>query len=191
MSVKCGHCHERHDDIDAVMICASQHGFRVEPRKPVTVAAVQEELDKPGPLWGWNDGRRVRPVTPSEERREDKRWSLIETVNKVGATVPTGRYALRNQGGAANDILFVHVERPDKGQYAGKTFVKQQLGPNLERMSMVRQRDALVRIAADPSGAAQLYGQKMGICGVCGTALTNEESRAYGIGPVCRKNMGY
>lgn len=188
--MKCGHCHEHHANSDEIFTCGSKHGWRSAPRK-VTVEAVQEELDKPGPLWGWNDGRPTRQVKPTEERREDKRWTLIETVNKVGATVPVGRYALRNHGGAANDILFVHVERDDKGRYAGKTFVKQQLGPNVERMPMVRQRDALVRIAADPSGAAQLYGQKMGVCGVCGLALTNEESRAYGIGPVCRKNMGY
>jgi Family of unknown function (DUF6011) len=191
MSVKCGHCHERHDNIDAVMICASQHGFRVEPRKPVTVEAVQEELDKPGPLWGWNDGRPVRPVKPSEQRREEKRWSDIGDVNKIGATVPVGRYALQNQGGGANSIQFYHVERPDKGEWAGKTFVRQQLGPAVERIPMAQQRAALLRIAADPAGASQLYGRKLGICGVCGSPLTNEDSRAYGIGPVCRKNMGY
>ncbi len=191
MSVKCGHCHERHANSDEVFTCGSQHGFRSAPRQPVTVEAVQEELNKPGPLWGWNDSRPTRPVKPSEERREERRGSLIEDVNKIGATVPVGRYALQNQGGGANSIQFYHVERPDKGRWAGKTFVKQQLGPAVERLPMAQQRAALLRISADPVGASQLYGRKLGVCGVCGLALTNEDSRAYGIGPVCRKNMGY
>jgi hypothetical protein len=191
MSVKCGHCHEHHDSIDAVMICASNHSFRSAPRKSVTVEAVQDELDKPGPLWGWNDSRPVRPVKPTEVRREERRGTLIEDVNRIGATVPVGRYALQNQTGGANSIQFYHVERPDKGHYRGKTFVKQQLGPNVERIPMAQQRAALLRIAADPAGATQLYGRKLGVCGVCGLSLTNEESRAYGVGPVCRKNMGY
>jgi hypothetical protein len=182
--VKCGHCHEHHDSIDDIMICASQHGYRSAPRK-TTVEAIQEQLQPVGNAWP------VRPVKPTEVRREERRGNLIEEVNRIGATVPTGRYALRNQGSGANDIQFYHVERPAQGRYAGKTFVKQQLGPAVERIGMAQQRAALLRIAADPAGASQLYGRKLGVCGVCGLALTNEDSRAYGIGPVCRKNMGY
>lgn len=33
--------------------------------------------------------------------------------------------------------------------------------------------------------AAALYGQKLGHCGRCGRTLTDEESRARGIGPTC------
>jgi hypothetical protein len=150
----------------------------------VTVEAVQEQLQPVGNAWP------VRPMKPSEVKRDQQFGSLIEQVNRIGATVPVGRYAIHNQGGV-NDISFYHVERPDKGRYKGKTFVKQQLGPNVERIPMGQQRAALLRIAADPAGATQLYGRKLGVCGVCGITLTNEESREYGIGPVCRKNMGY
>lgn len=34
--------------------------------------------------------------------------------------------------------------------------------------------------------AMKLYGQKIGRCGYCGLRLTDETSRAYGIGPICR-----
>lgn len=172
----CGVCKNGGVDIDHVKRC-SQGATPMDHQQ--------------GALWGWNDSRPMRPVKPTEERREERRGNLIEQVNKIGAAVPVGRYALRNQGHAANNIQFVHVERPDKGRYQGKTFVKRQLGPALERIPMAEQRALLLRIAADPQGASQLYGRELGVCGVCGIHLTNEESRAYGIGPVCRKNMGY
>jgi len=34
-----------------------------------------------------------------------------------------------------------------------------------------------------------LYGTELGECGVCGRTLTDEKSRAYGIGPVCRERF--
>lgn len=36
--------------------------------------------------------------------------------------------------------------------------------------------------------AMKLYGQKIGRCGHCGLRLTDEVSRAYGIGPICRRD---
>ena len=44
-------------------------------------------------------------------------------------------------------------------------------------------------IAADADALAR-FGQELGICGNCGRDLTDEESRALGIGPVCRQNLG-
>lgn len=178
--MKCGHCKGEHTLVAEVRACAN-----------VSVEASQEELQPVGALWGWNDNRQMRPVKPSEERREERRGTLIEQVNRIGLTVPVGRYALRNEGGSANDIQFIHVERPTKGQYAGKTFVKRQLGPNLDRIPMAQQLTLLTRIATDIQGAMRLYGLELGICGNCGLPLTNEVSREYGIGPICRKNMGF
>lgn len=180
--MRCGHCHQSHDTSAQVMLCGKRHDFKTAPRIPLE--AIQEQLEPVGNAWP------VRPVKPTEVRREERRGNLIQEVNELGARVPVGRYALRNTTGP-NNISFYHVERPDNGRYAGKTFVKQQLGPNVERIPMAQQRAALVRIAADPAGAFRLYGRTLGVCGVCGLTLTNEESRAAGIGPVCRKNMGY
>ncbi len=39
---------------------------------------------------------------------------------------------------------------------------------------------------ASPETAMALYGQTLGYCGRCGRSLTDETSRALGIGPVCR-----
>ena len=35
------------------------------------------------------------------------------------------------------------------------------------------------------------YGRELGVCGVCGRTLTDENSREAGIGPVCAVNMGW
>lgn len=45
---------------------------------------------------------------------------------------------------------------------------------------------ALLAIAADPLGAAVRYGNKTGTCSCCGRPLSNAESVALGIGPICR-----
>ena len=40
-------------------------------------------------------------------------------------------------------------------------------------------------MAADVVEAVKRFGLERGVCGVCNRGLTNEESRALGIGPVC------
>ncbi len=47
----------------------------------------------------------------------------------------------------------------------------------------------LTAIANDPDALAR-FGQELGKCGKCGRDLTDEESRAIGIGPVCREQLG-
>jgi len=45
--------------------------------------------------------------------------------------------------------------------------------------------EALEAIKADPKSAAALYGTKIGRCGRCHLELTDEDSRARGLGPKC------
>lgn len=40
---------------------------------------------------------------------------------------------------------------------------------------------------AEVVDAARLFGQELGSCGRCGRSLTDDESRAVGIGPICRR----
>jgi hypothetical protein len=44
---------------------------------------------------------------------------------------------------------------------------------------------------ADPAAAAIAYGQRTGTCSCCGRELTNAESRARGIGPICAEKYGF
>lgn len=50
--------------------------------------------------------------------------------------------------------------------------------------------NALLAIAADPSGAAIRYGQRTGRCSCCGRELTKHTSIDAGIGPICAQRWG-
>lgn len=48
----------------------------------------------------------------------------------------------------------------------------------------------IVALCADPLAAAVAYGQQTGQCACCGRELTDPESVALGVGPVCREKWG-
>lgn len=48
----------------------------------------------------------------------------------------------------------------------------------------------LVKIAVDPAGAAREFGRVTGTCCCCGRTLTDAESIAAGIGPICATKWG-
>ena len=102
--------------------------------------------------------------------------------------VPAGRFAIASKGD--NDLMFVKVDRPDEGKWAGYTFVKIVVGGHDDTpvRDFDRKCDILQRIVdAGFEQASALYGRELGHCGRCGRSLTDQESRNYGIGPECRK----
>lgn len=97
--------------------------------------------------------------------------------------VPAGRYAVTGDEG---HTVFVKVDRPTEGQYKGRTFVAIQAGDDLHKAFGVTSLGLLRKIVADgPKAASIRYGRELGECGRCGRTLTDEASRAAGIGPVC------
>jgi len=105
------------------------------------------------------------------------------------ADVPAGRYAYIAEDGRT---VFVKVDRPTEGQWAGRTFVKLQLSDSYERMPRVIQQAVLRRITDQGiKECAVRYGHELGVCGVCGRSLTNEASREAGIGPKCAAGFGW
>lgn len=103
--------------------------------------------------------------------------------------VPAGRYAVTGNDG---QTVFVKVDRPTEGQWAGRIFVRLQVSDSEVRIGRASQHTLLAKIADAGIKASMLrYGVELGHCGHCGRTLTNEESRAAGIGPVCRGKMGW
>lgn len=49
----------------------------------------------------------------------------------------------------------------------------------------------VARVAADPAAAATAHGHEYGYCSCCGRELTNPESVARGIGPICADRWGW
>lgn len=96
--------------------------------------------------------------------------------------VPAGRYAVDNAEGV---LRFYVVDRPDEGRWAGRTFVSVLASDERHPVKGDAARAVLAKIAEDPRAASIRFGRELGVCGVCGRTLTDEASRAAGIGPVC------
>lgn len=113
-------------------------------------------------------------------RRADRR-----TTPQQWPQVPAGRYAL-----ACEDrVRFFQVDRPERGRWAGFVFLSEQASDEFYPVKGQRGQDALAAIADNPQEAMERYGRELGVCGACGRTLTDEESRARGIGPVCSRKF--
>lgn len=115
-------------------------------------------------------------------------------VQKVNATptVPDGRYAVSDSEGVTN--FFEVNTGKDGGKWEGFCFVTRLTGTpggfNKYAVKGSWKADVLKQIVADgPENACRRFGRELGICGICGSPLTDPDSRAAGIGPVCRKKF--
>jgi hypothetical protein len=127
---------------------------------------------------------------PADETPAVDRDSLSELEKRAAP----GRYAIREvaSDGQGETINFYKIEVPAEGRWAGYVFVKQitgHVGEDGVRVRHPARRAAILAAieAAGPVEAERLYGQEIGRCSRCGRVLTNDESRAYGIGPECRQ----
>lgn len=103
--------------------------------------------------------------------------------------IPAGRYAAEREDGV---LAFYRLDRPTEGRWAGYAFLSVQASDELHPIKGHAAKEAILsKIAEDPAGAARRYGQEIGSCAICGRTLTDETSREYGIGPVCRERTGW
>lgn len=115
--------------------------------------------------------------------------AVIKVGKSVKVDVPSGRYALTGTDGV---VKFYKVDCPTEGRWAGRTFVNAQASDELYPIRNAAERSRILSaIAFDPKAAMMLYGTELGSCGHCGRTLTDEDSRARGIGPVCAAKLGY
>ncbi len=144
--------------------------------------------------------------------------ALKELPRKPGANskrewkMPEGRYAIcidKGDDGVSysyvdrQDLVppkkptwwFFKVDKPTRGKWKGYTFIKRLVGaPGDYRevpMSPSERNKYLEAIEADPDKAMSDYGKQTMVCGRCSSPLTNEESRARGIGPICLGKLGW
>lgn len=124
-----------------------------------------------------------RAEQAERERREaaSRRYAAWRTIPVYSKQ--QGWYALEMGG----TVHFFRVRRPAKGQYAGRTFVDEQASETYHKMPFHRAAEVLDAIAADPESAALLYASQIDRCSRCNRTLTDEVSRARGMGPDCAK----
>lgn len=107
--------------------------------------------------------------------------------------LPAGYYAIDTGEGARNELAFYEVNRPTKGRWEGYCFISQVIGGNPnQRLAIATQKGVAKKILeAGAEKAALRYGLEIGQCCRCNRTLTNDESRAKGIGPVCEGAGGW
>jgi hypothetical protein len=122
---------------------------------------------------------------------KEKAWKARETTPATTAAplpeVPEAHYAVDGEDG---ETKFYRVDRPTEGKWAGHTFLKVQASDDYYPIKGAAARTILAKIAADPEAAALRYGREIGRCCRCNRTLTDEASRAAGIGPDCA-NKGW
>ena len=170
----------------------------VTPIRPASTAAIAYLAalsDERTPLVGSKKAIDWAVTVDKSEVSAKIDWlkTLPKVVNSgVGAKhfeVPAGRYAVTGERG---QTVFVKVDVPADGPFKGKAFVRVQAGDELLRVNPVTRDALLAKIESDGvEVASRRYGRELGSCGVCGRTLTDEVSRAEGIGPICRGKMGW
>lgn len=105
-----------------------------------------------------------------------------------------GRFAVRADD--TQPYTFFRFSMPKSGKFKGCLKIQTQHGPRYELAMAVWPNDKvtvynasiedeLLLAVVDPNGAKIAYGRELNHCGICGTELTDERSRWYGIGPDC------
>lgn len=136
-------------------------------------------------------------VKDDDEKRAKQRAELGTGLN-LWALLPYGTTyaAAENERGT---LSFVKMDKVERGNWADWVFVKAVIAGN-EDMRLGSQRPdeddyrgqwpvVLANVCRDVVAAVERFGKELGVCGVCNSPLTNEESRRLGIGPVCRSKF--
>jgi hypothetical protein len=156
--------------------------LQARPRKPAQAPAQAQ-----APTQAQDDPRvEYRTVTTDKGERQ-----VGQVVLPDGTKVLAGSYGLATpEDQFTNDTSFFKLWIKDG--YGKGWGVQLYTSDDTTRVRLaVRTQIAVIRrIAEDPTGAASMFGHEFGRCGVCGRGLTNDDSRARGIGPVCAGNLG-
>jgi hypothetical protein len=160
----CKHCHQRFEEGDPIAYMRP-NAFHAACPPEVTADPAESDIDLSVLPYGTyrfavHDGERLRFL----------RIDLVPPTYKDGSSRPYGgNVYVKEKGGSSEGR---RLGRQVKGhRYVGEA------------------ADLLREVIADPEAAARRYGLEMRECSVCGTDLTDPDSRALGIGPVCRKRF--
>jgi hypothetical protein len=136
------------------------------------------------------EARNRKPTQPLFDEFGNDLPLVVEEVITIAAPVEVkaGRYCTINPDTGKRH--FFQVDAPVEGKWKGYTFLKEiHIGGSDNGERSIRDRDErttiLATIAADDEALAR-YGRETGTCGVCHRTLTDPESVALGIGPICR-----
>lgn len=110
--------------------------------------------------------------------------------------VPDGYYAIETLDiveDAVNTVNFYQVRTitEENSKWFGFTFVDHIVSETTYPVKGASKAKVLQAIAHDPAEASRRFGRETQTCGVCHRNLTNDDSRAAGIGPKCQERTGW
>lgn len=181
--MKCGHCKAVDVDIAHVRSHTESTAAVDAPNWSAPKPAVQDEAldaphtDSPRP---WEPGDPL-PFPPG-------RYAILDEAEDPVAYSYVDRQDLVKP--RERSVRFFKIDAPDEGRWKGYVFVSRQASDDLYPIKHPSDKARIInRIIQDGwKECLLLYGREIGKCGHCGRTLTNDESRAYGIGPVCRRD---
>jgi hypothetical protein len=199
MSIKCGKGHQ-HETIADVRACygvtdpnLSDHRSNkwastcVRCNCPVPAESGRVDKNQHGK---WVVSHLTGQCPTQEDIRAQGSWPKLEAPKFQDADyseIPRGHYATKSLTGN-NDYDFWRVDRPEQGNYAGRTFVKRIVGGkpdfNVSKAVRIAALEAILREGIEETGFR--YGQELGACRHCNRHLTDELSRSLSAGPECR-----
>jgi hypothetical protein len=127
------------------------------------------------------EARLLQDIKVMQPKQADK---PRQTVNFK--SIPQGYYATKSATGN-NDLDFWFVRVPDDGKWAGYRFVRRIVGGRGPQQIHKSEQMAALRaiLEAGVEAAGNLYADELGNCKKCGRDLTDDESRARRMGPIC------
>lgn len=132
--------------------------------------------------WIGNMIKKVRELraAAADARRNAE---MSKAIKEEWSDIPTGYYALRDGDG----VKFYRVNHHQNGRTYLDACASDERHPIRNPLHRKNILTAIRAMGWEASTA--LYGQEIGSCGRCGRTLTDDVSRAAGIGPKCRKEM--
>lgn len=135
----------------------------------------------------------IEEQIPTLTKKQISKW--IEKAKTIAPTriwsdIPDGRYAVTGNDGST-DFYRITTGAPES-RWAGRRFLQLQLSDNYETVAQPTRSAVIRKIIADtPKACAIRYGMEIGRCAICDRTLTNPESIARGIGPICAERVGW
>jgi hypothetical protein len=171
--------------------------------------SMQEALNKYGHLTEKQMATVQRLTVQSAERqaiRAVEQATRAQTAPVVSVEAIEVAFNTAKQSGVKYPKLrldtFVFSPASENGKNAGAIYIKSKgdgvylgkvMGGRLftSRDCTPEAAERITAVSSDPKQAAVAYGMKFGACSVCGRQLTDSDSVARGIGPICAENYGF
>jgi len=115
----------------------------------------------------------------------------FNTAKQAGVKHPKLRldtFVFSPAGEASANAGAIYIKNKEDGVYLGKV-----MGGRLftSRDCTTEAAERIVAVSSDPKQAAIAYGMKFGACAICGRQLTDSDSIARGIGPICAEYYNF